>query len=230
MKCVIVDDDELSLKLMEEFVAQTDFLDLVWSFSSAIEASSEIIKEAPDLLVLDVEMPNMSGLDLAATIDKQTQIILITSKKDYAVEAFEYQVTDFLLKPVSYSRFLKAALKAKELYDSRTRFSSTATKSLYVKEENVWVNIPLANTQWIEALGDYVTINMVDGKKHTVLTTMKTIEAKLPVDKFIRVHRSYIVNLEMISNFDGNMLVVGKKLIPIGKSYKKMLLDRLNII
>lgn len=230
MKCVIIDDDELSLKLMEKFVGQTDFLELDGLYNSAMEASSEIMKDVPDLLVLDVEMPNMSGLDLAAHIDKQTQIILITSKKDYAVEAFEYQVTDFLLKPVTYSRFLKAALKAKELFDSRTRFNTAASNSLYVKEENVWVNIPLADTLWIEALGDYVTINMDNGKKHTVLTTMKTIESKLPVEKFIRVHRSYIVNLEKISNFDGNMLVVGKKLVPIGKSYKKMLMDRLNII
>lgn len=228
MRCLVVDDDILSLKLIEQFVNETDVLELVGSYTDPVKASIAIVKDHVDVILLDVEMPNMTGLQLIQNIPETTQVILITSQKDYAFDAFEHEVTDFLLKPVSYSRFLKAIDKAKEKFAPKVPLTSAASPNLYVKEESVWVNIPLEEVVWIEALGDYVNINLKD-KKHTVLTTMKTIESKLN-DNFMRVHRSYIVNLSKITNLDGNMLVVGKKLIPIGKSHKKLLLDKLNII
>lgn len=230
MRCLVVDDDLMSLKLIEQFVKETDILELVGSFTDPVKASIAIVKEQVDVILLDVEMPQMSGLQLIQNIPETTQVILITSQKDYAFDAFEHEVTDFLLKPVNYSRFLKAINKAQDKLEPKTTSSATSTVSpnLYVKEESVWVNIPLEEIVWIEALGDYVNIHLKD-KKHTVLTTMKTIESKLN-DNFMRVHRSYIVNLSKITNLDGNMLVVGRKLIPIGKSHKKTLMDKLNII
>lgn len=224
----MVDDDILSLKLIGQFVEETDVLELVGSFTDPVKASIAIVKEKVDVILLDVEMPEMTGLQLIQNIPDTTQVILITSQKDYAFDAFEHEVTDFLLKPVSYSRFLKAIEKAKEKLAPKAATVSQPSPNLYVKEESVWVNIPLDEIVWIEALGDYVNINLKD-KKHTVLTTMKSIEAKLN-DNFMRVHRSYIVNLSKITNLDGNMLVVGKKLVPIGKSHKKPLLDKLNIV
>lgn len=228
MRCLVVDDDVLSLKLIEQFVEETEVLELVGSFTDPVKASIAIVKEKVDVILLDVEMPEMTGLQLIQNIPDSTQVILITSQKDYAFDAFEHEVTDFLLKPVSYSRFLKAIEKAKDKFGPKTAATAQQSPNLYVKEESVWVNIPLEEIVWIEALGDYVNINLKD-KKHTVLTTMKSIEAKLN-DNFMRVHRSYIVNLSKITNLDGNMLVVGKKLVPIGKSHKKPLMDKLNII
>lgn len=228
MRCAIVDDDDLSIRLITEYINQTDDLNLVGTFSSAIKASNALSKDPVDLIFLDVEMPDMTGLELIKSLDRKPQIILITSKKDYAIEAFEYQVADYLLKPISYSRFLKAANKAREFFEVKQKGAS-APKQLYIKEDSVLVNVPLNDIVWIEALGDYVTIHLTD-KKHTVLTTMKAMDSKLPPEEFMRVHRSFIVRIDKINNLDGNMLVVGKKLIPIGKSYRKALMDRLNIV
>lgn len=228
MRCAIVDDDDLSIRLITEYINQTDDLNLVGTFTSAIKASNALSRESVDLIFLDVEMPDMTGLELIKSLDKKPQIILITSKKDYAIEAFEYQVADYLLKPISYSRFLKAANKARELFEVKQKSASTP-KQLYIKEDSVLVNVSLNDIVWIEALGDYVTIHLTD-KKHTVLTTMKSMDSKLPAEEFMRVHRSFIVRVDKINNLDGNMLVVGKKLIPIGKSYRKTLMDRLNIV
>ena len=228
MRCAIVDDDELSIRLIVEYINQTDFLDLSGTFTNAIKASNALLREPVDLIFLDVEMPDMTGLELIRSLEKKPQVILITSKSDYALEAFEYQVADYLLKPVSYSRFLKAVNKARELHEVKQK-GATQPKHLYIKEDSVLVNVPLSNIMWIEALGDYVTIHLTD-KKHTVLTTMKSLETKLPENEFMRVHRSFIVRIDKISNLDGNMLVVGKKLLPIGKSYRKALMDRLNIV
>lgn len=225
---MIVDDDVMCIKLIEKFVEQTNYLDLINSCESAIEAANILAEESVDLIFLDVEMPEMTGLELIKSLERIPQIILITSKTDYAVEAFEYQVTDYIVKPANYSRFMKAVSKAKEIYDSKFK-GERNTNSLYVKEDSVWVNIPLDSIHWIEALGDYVTIH-TEEKKHTVLTTMKEIETKLPEERFMRVHRSNIVNLNRITNLDGNLLVLEKKLIPIGKSYKKSLMNRLNLI
>ncbi len=228
MRCAIVDDDELSIRLIAEYINQTDFLDLAGSFTSAIKASNMLLREPVDVIFLDVEMPDMTGLELIKSFERKPQIILITSKRDYALEAFEYQVTDYLLKPVSYSRFLKAVNKARELHEVKQK-GSAVPKHLYIKEDSVLVNVVLNDIVWIEALGDYVTIHLGD-KKHTVLTTMKAMETKLPPNEFMRVHRSFIVRVDKINNLDGNMLVVGKKLLPIGKSYRKALMDRLNIV
>lgn len=229
MRCVIVDDDEMSVKLMTEFVGQTDFLELVGAYTNPIKASGVLLKEPFDLLLVDVEMPSMTGLDIIQNLPKGVQVILITSNKDYAVDAFDNEVTDFLLKPVSYSRFLKAVLKAQAIKTASVASQAPANTNLYVKEENVWVNIPMQDISYIEALGDYVTIHLPE-KKYTVLSTMKTIEGKLRTNQFMRIHRSYIINTDKISNLDGNMVVVNKKLLPIGKSYKKDLMDRLNIV
>ena len=228
MRCAIVDDDEMSIRLITEYINQTDFLNLVGAYSSAIKASNVLLREPVDLIFLDVEMPDMTGLELIKSLERKPQIILITSKKDYAIEAFEYQVADYLLKPVGYSRFLKAVTKARELFEVKQK-SASAPKHLYIKEDSVLVNVALNDIVWIEALGDYVTIHLTD-KKHTVLTTMKAMDGKLPSDEFMRVHRSFIVRVDKINNLDGNMLVVGKKLIPIGKSYRKALMYRLNIV
>ena len=227
MRCIIIDDDELSIALIRQYVEQTDGLELLSTFTNSVEGLNYLSKESVDLVFLDVEMPNLTGLEVARSLDAKQQVILITSNKDYAVEAFEHKVTDYMVKPVSYSRFLMAVTRAREVADSRPK--EVQQTSLYVKDDNLYVNIPFAEIVWIEALGDYVTIHTTS-KTHTVLTTMKAIEVKLPSKRFIRVHRSFIVPIEKISNLDGNMLIVDKKLIPIGKSYRNTLMDRLNIV
>lgn len=228
MRCIIVDDDNMSIQLIREYVERTDFLELVDTFENAIEATNLLMSEPIDLIFLDVEMPGMTGIEMLQSLEHKPIVILITSKEDYAVEAFEYRVADYLLKPVGYPRFLKAVSQAYDDFGKKHKVNSS-NKNLYVKEDSVWVSIPVEKILWIEALGDYVNIHTPE-KKHTVLTTMKAIEGKLSEDRFIRVHRSYIVQIDNIENLDGNMLVVSKKLIPIGKSYKKSLMARLNIV
>lgn len=228
MKCVIVEDEKLSRQIIEKFVKQTEFLELVESCESAVKAAS-ILKDKPvDLLFLDIEMPEMTGMELLKALSKKPQIILITGKEEYAIEAFEQDVTDYILKPTSYSRFLKAALKAKDIFDQK-KPPMERDNYLFAKVDNRLVKINLPDIYFIEAQGDYVQIH-TEENKFTVYSTMKNIEQKLPDQDFMRVHRSYIVRLERIEDIAEGTLLVKKKILPIGGSYKQELLNRLNII
>lgn len=233
MKCIIVDDDPSAIKLIAHFVQQTDFLELAASFESAIEAANFIRNNEVDLIFLDVEMPEMTGLDFLGTLNDPPQVILNTSNSDYALQAFDYEATDFLLKPAKYPRFLRAANKARENLEQIAQGNGDVIEreleSLFVKEENVMRKILIEDILWIEALGDYINIHLRNEKK-TILSTMKNVERKLPADRFIRVHRSFIVNVDRIDIFDSSFVVINEKLIPIGNSYKKNLSQKLNLL
>ncbi|GJQ63084.1 MAG: DNA-binding response regulator [Melioribacteraceae bacterium] len=230
MRCIIVDDEEMSRQIIGKFVDQTDYLEKVGSFDSAIDASAQLRKESVDIIFLDIEMPEMSGMDLIKVLKDKPQIILITSEQKYAVEAFEYEVTDYLLKPLTYARFLKAVEKAKEKINS-TAPVNTAPKddSVFIKVDSRLVKLQKQDILYIEALRDYVIVH-TDSKKYTVFSTMKGIEKNLPSDEFIRVHRSYIIRLDKILDIEDNTLVIKNKVVPIGPSYKSELMNRLNII
>ncbi|MES2389187.1 MAG: LytTR family DNA-binding domain-containing protein [Bacteroidota bacterium] len=226
MTCMILDDEAISRHVIRHMVAQTDFLEMAYEFSNPLEALSSLDKV--DLLFLDVEMPEMTGLELMDITDNLPQIIMITSKSDYAVSAFEHSVTDYLVKPVTYPRFLKAVMKARENHDTH-RLNHTRTGSdIFVRSESRIVKIDLTKVLFVEALADYVLLHTAE-EKYIVHSTMKALERKLPTD-FVRVHRSYIVNQTKITAIEDLNILIGKKYIPIGASYKEAFLKRLNFL
>jgi DNA-binding LytR/AlgR family response regulator len=228
MRCIIVDDDKISRELVQDYVADTEGLELLGAFPSAIEANNFLSKNHVDLIFLDVEMPKMTGLELLKSLDEKPLIILITSKEKYAIEAFEYEVLDYLLKPVEYARFVKAFQKAKNKLKPMP-LDNVTKESIFIKVDSELINLPFKEVLWIEALGDYINI-ITAQRKLVVLSTMKNIEEKLPPTEFVRVHRSYFVRLDRIKKISEDIILVENKLIPVSKSYKKELLQRLNML
>jgi DNA-binding LytR/AlgR family response regulator len=224
LKCVVIDDDQVSLKVVEALIKQTDFLSLQKSFSDAVSALSYLSKEPTDLLFCDIEMPKMSGLELVKSLVNSPQVILIGSKEKYALESYDYEVVDYLLKPIdSYARFLQAANKAKAKYEE----SNDNQKNIFIKVDSLLINFDYSDILWVEAYGDYVKIK-TEEKVHTVYSTLKAIEDKLPRNEFVRVHRSYIVRIDKIKNIDLHNLQISNKIIPISNSYKANLMESIN--
>lgn len=228
LNCIIVDDDLLSVKLLESLIAQTDFLNLETSFQDPVEAMRYIQEHPADILFLDVEMPNMTGLELIASLESKPAVILVSSKADYALEAFHFDVTDYLLKPPTLARFLKAVKKAREQL-SQEQALQFKGDYVFVKSDTALVKVDIKQVMWVEALADYVAIVTKD-KKYVCHSTMKSIEAKLPSDQFARVHRSYIVRIDQIDAIEDKTISVGKKIIPVGGTYRDTLMGRLNLI
>ena len=234
MNCIIIDDDKLSRRIVEEFVTKTESLDLVASFETAVEAIA-MLKSADieiQLIFLDIEMPEMSGIDFLDTLKNLPQIIIISSKEKYALNAFEYDVTDYLLKPISYSRFYKAVDKA-IARSSKNRIDSVGKDEIFIKKNSSLVRLKYDDILWVEALENYVIFNTYTDK-YTIHFTMKAIEQKLPTAKFTRVHRSFIVNTSSINIIEDNAIIIktegGNRTIPIGKSYKDKLMGDINLM
>ena len=228
LNCIVVDDDEMSRKVVAHFIERTKFLQLTKAFDNAIDALKYLDEEHVDIIFLDVQMPEMSGMEFINTLEKDIEIILITSEEKYAVEAFEKKVTDYLVKPIEYGRFLQASQEAERKVEIK-RAAAVVRKEFYVRTDSKIVRIPFRNILFVEALADYVIIQ-TEQKKHIVHFTMKGIANRLPEDEFVRTHRSYIVNLEKIEALEDNSVVMGDKYIPVGASYKEALLDRLNFL
>ncbi len=233
MNCIIIDDDKLSRRILEEFIKKTEGLVLRYSFSDAVEAINVMKKDDDiELIFLDIEMPEMSGIDFLNSLKNPPQIIIFSSKGKYAIDAFEYDVTDYLLKPVTYSRFYKAVDKAASRYD-RNKMNILGKDEIFIKKNSTLVRLKYEDILWVEALENYVIFNTFK-EKYTIHFTMKAIEQKLPTAKFTRVHRSYIVNTSSIDVIEDNSVIIkteeGSKSIPIGKSYKDKLMKDINLI
>ena len=228
LNCIVVDDDEMSRKVVVHFIEKTNFLQLTQEFDNAIDATHYLDEEHVDIIFLDVQMPKMSGMDFINALEKDIDIILITSEQKYAVEAFEKKVTDYLVKPIEYPRFLQATEKAQTNIEIK-RAAAIKRMEFYVRTDAKIVRIAYGTILFVEALADYVTIQ-TEVKKHIVHFTMKGIFNRLLDEEFVRIHRSYIVNLNKIEALEDNSLLIGKKYIPIGASYKDALLDRLNFL
>jgi DNA-binding LytR/AlgR family response regulator len=231
MKCIVVDDNKMARTAIRLMIEQVDFLELKHECADPIEAFNILKTEDIDLVFLDVEMPGMSGVDLVKNLEKRPIIILITAKKDYAIEAFELNVADYIIKPVSLSRFTMAVSRAKELYDSMNKPNQVRKEKEYIfaRSNNILAKIKIDDIKYIQALGDYVNI-FTDDKRYTVHITLKGIEEKLPQDKFYRLHRSYITSLNHIDNIEESTAYIGKHPLPIGEQFKKELLKKLNLI
>lgn len=229
IKCLIVDDDEMVRIDLESRLSAWPGIQVSGSCGSAIEASQYLVDSEPDLILLDINMPGMSGLSFVENADlKDTQVVLITGNKEHAAVAFEFDVTDFLVKPFTDERFMKAMMRvSKKRYMNRSNGSQA--DHIFVKVNSVLEKIVLADIQFIEAMADYVSIQ-TNTKKFTVHSTMKSIEKSLPESDFIRVHNSYIVRIDQISRVEDNSVIIGQKLVPISRARLKPLMDRLNLL
>ncbi len=229
MNCIVVDDEEFSRNVIKHFINKTDGLNLLSECENAAEAFKALKSDEIDIVFLDVEMPDMTGLELLKALDDLPQIILVTSRPNYAVEAFEYSVTDFLVKPVNYARFLKAVSKAETNLKASNVTIENKTNEVFVKADSKIIKLKLSDIIYIEALSDYVIIN-TPTRKYIIHSTMKGLEKKLPDADFIRVHRSYIVNFAKIDQIEDLNVIVPGKTIPIGASYKNAFMKKLNLL
>jgi len=233
MNCIIVDDDKISCKILEGYVTKSTSLNLVGAFSDSVDARNIITKRQDiDLIILDVEMPEMDGFDFIGSLDFPPNIIIVSSAEEYALKAFEFNVVDYLLKPVTYGRFCKAIDKTIR-YFSRKEVANTGDEEIFIRKVSSLVKLKLKDIIFIEALENYVTLTTRDDK-FTIHFTMKAIENQLPSGVFIRVHRSFIINKSMIQTIKENSLdlIVGDTLksIPVGKSFRDSLLNDINVM
>ena len=233
MNCIIIEDDPLSVRIIQEFIRKTNELNLVNTFSNAIDAINILNKDADiDLIFLDIELPDMSGMEFLDSLKEPSQVIIISSKGIYAADAFDYEVTDYLVKPITYARFFKAIQRARKKED-KDKIDKIGKNEIFIKKNSTLVKLKYDNILWIEALENYVIFNTYN-EKFTIHFTMKAIEQKLPQDKFTRVHRSFIVNTSSIDVIEDNSVLIrvqdGTKSIPIGKSYKDNLMGDINLI
>lgn len=233
MNCMILDDDDLSRRILEEFIKKTEDLQLIHSCDDPVTCINLLKKdESVDLIFLDIEMPEMTGLDFLDTLMNPPMVIIFSSKGKYAVDSYNYDVTDYLLKPVTYKRFLQAVEKAEKRVREESR-DELGKNEIFIKKNSTLVRLKYKDILWIEALENYVIFNTYK-EKFTIHFTMKAIEQKLPSKLFTRVHRSYIVNTSSIEVIEDNSVIVktaeATKSIPIGKSYKEKLMKDINLI
>lgn len=225
ISCIIIDDEPLAVQLMESYVEKTPFLDLKGSFTSGTAAFGFIQENPVDLMFCDIQMPNMSGMDLSKMIPEKTRVIFTTAFSQYAIEGFKVHALDYLLKPISYDDFLAAAKHAaKVISDVPVR----RLPSIFIKTEYRLQQIDLDNITFIEGLKDYVKIHLADGSDPVLsLMRMKTLEDQLPGDRFVRVQKSYIVQLSRIEAIERSHIIIGKDRIPIGETYQENLFKAL---
>ena len=225
INCIIVDDEPLSLDLLEGYVQKTPYLNLVGRCGSAVEAMQVMNDTKVDLVFLDIHMPELNGLEFSRTIKDETRIIFITAYEKYALSGYKVEALDYLIKPVNYEEFLTAASKAKkwfELLSQKSKESGSDTiDSIYIKSEYRIIQVSLSDILYIEGLKDYVKIYLIEETKPIMsLMSLKSLEEQLPSYSFMRVHRSFIVNLTKIKTIERDRIIFGDKYIPISEKYK----------
>ncbi len=224
IKCITIDDEPLALKQMSSYIEKTPFLELVAACKSAFEAMELIQKKDVDLLFVDINMPDLNGLDFVKSLEKKLLVVFTTAYSEYALEGFKVDAIDYLLKPIGYPDFLKAAQKAeKYLGSSKVQEKLNADEEhLFIKSEYKIIRINLADIKYIEGMREYVRIHLLNAKPVMSLLSMKSIEQKLPQNRFMRVHRSYIVNLKQVSIVERNRIVFDEDVyIPVSEQYKE---------
>lgn len=224
----------MSRKVVEEFSKKIDFIQLKNSFDNAYDALNFLknTEDNIDLLFLDIEMPEMSGVDLLDSMSTTPQVIIISSKEKYAIQAFNYSVTDYLLKPVTFARFAKSVSKAYEVH-CKQNYSIDSDKEIFIKKGTQLLRVKYSEILWVEAMENYIVINTLTDR-HTIHLTLKSLEKQLPSGIFKRVHRSYIVNIKHVLKIGDSSITLNSldkaKSIPVGKSFRDKLLSDINLI
>lgn len=236
MKCIIVEDEPLAAKVIEKYLSEIDGIQLTAKCANAVEAFNVLKKEKVDLIFLDIKMPKISGFDFLRSLNYQPKVIVTTAYRDYALESYEYEITDYLLKPISFERFLKAINKAvkSELPAESRASKSTVTESedangfIFVKSEKKMIKVWLKEIVYVEGLKDYIRI--ITTKENIICNlSLNYLEKKIPLKKFIRIHRSYIVSLEHIKSYTPTEIQIQNKFLPIGRFYKRSVINLLGV-
>lgn len=228
IRCVIIDDEPLARKGLAEYITDAGFLELAAEFDSPLAATDLIGSGQVQLLFLDIQMPRISGLDFFRSLQQPLPVIFTTAYPQYAIEGFEVNALDYLLKPVSFERFLKAAMKAREYYELRekNRQEAAASDFFFIKADNRLVKISYEQVLYVEAMQNYVTIHTTSGKFITYLT-FRSVEEYLPAEQFLKVHKSYIVAASKIDSIEAGDIRIGQQHIPISRNQKEEVLEKL---
>jgi len=228
INCVVIDDEPLARKGLKEYIADVDFLHLVGEYDNPLKATDSISRGEVQLLFLDIQMPKITGLDFFKTLQNAPPVIFTTAYPQYALEGFEVNALDYLVKPISFERFLKSVLKAKEYYEVReTNAKEIANDDhFFIKADNKLVRILFDDILFVEALQNYVTIH-TPTKKYMTYLTFKSVEEYLPADKFLKVHKSFIAAAGKIDSIDGNDIKIGQQHIPISRNMKEEVMEKL---
>lgn len=220
IRCLIIDDEPSSQNVLKSFIHKIDYLELAQVCNNALEALEYLKSNAVDLLFLDINMPQLSGIDFYKSLKNPPKVIFTTAYSSYAIEGFEVDATDYLLKPFSFHRFVKAVLKVKDLNDAKIDY-------IIVKSDKKLHQIKIEDIYFIEGLGDYIKIHL----KNTFLITyksLKTMHTSLPRSIFKQVHKSFIINKNKLEYIEGNLAIINSNKIPLGQKYKKEFLDHFN--
>ena len=221
LKCAIIDDEPLAVELLSTYVNKTPFLKLTGAYNSASTAIRDLRENPVDLIFLDIQMPELSGIEFAKILPKETRIIFVTAFSQYAIEGYKVNAMDYLLKPVSYDTFLASAKKAFDWFSIKTRQETyKQDRFIFVKSDYKLIRVNLDDILYIEGLKDYVRLYLKDGNKLMSLMNMKNLEDNLPKPEFMRTHRSYIVHMSLIQSVDRFRLVFDDTYIPVSDSYK----------
>ncbi|MBU2652314.1 MAG: LytTR family DNA-binding domain-containing protein [Bacteroidetes bacterium] len=226
LKCIIVDDDELSRKMLEKLCAQIEDLDVKGLFSCAMDALRYLDENLVDLIFLDIEMPEMTGLDMLSVRQDLPPVIFITGKGQYAIQAFEHNVTDYLVKPVNLTRLVKAVEKVKQ---QLTKHQEKDVDHIFIRSGGRFIRLRFSDIRFIESIGDYIAFHTKNGK-HIHHSSLRSIEKQLNNKDFVKVHRSYIVNIHHIDEIEDNTLVIGDELIPVSRSNRSVLFQKLRML
>ncbi|WP_276484876.1 LytR/AlgR family response regulator transcription factor [Paraflavitalea pollutisoli] len=231
MNCLLIDDNKIARTTLKQLASQVTDLVVAGECSNAVEAWNLLQDQPIDLLLLDIEMPGMSGLELTRHLgDKRPVIVFTTSKKEYAAEAFELNVADYIVKPITPARFLQTIDRVRQILDSTQETVKYTTDSfLFIRDSNVVRKLQLEDILYAEAMGDYVKLHTTN-KFYAIHTTLKAVEERLPADQFIRVHRSYIVSVSKIDTIRDGALIVNGKPLPVADAYRSALNKRMNIL
>ena len=232
INCIIIDDEPLARKGLREYISDVDFLQLVGEYDNPLKATEKISSGDVQLLFLDIQMPKITGLDFMKTLQKPLPVIFTTAFPQYALDGFELNALDYLVKPISFDRFLKAALKAKEYYEVRQKNDSDTTAApekqeyFFIKADNRLVKVSFDDILFIEALQNYVVVHTREKKLITYLT-FKSVEEYLPSAQFIKVHKSFIIAFDKVDSFEGNQLFIGRHCIPVSRNFRDVLVSRI---
>lgn len=231
IRCVVVDDEPLARKGLKEYIEDTPFLEMLGEFDSPLKATNLIREGGVQLIFLDIQMPKITGLDFFKTLQQAPPVIFTTAYPQYALDGFELNALDYLVKPISFERFLKASYRAKEYYELRQANESESASGakqdfFFIKADNKLVKLFYNELLFVEALQNYVAI-YTKAKKYITYLTFKSIEEYLSSNEFVKTHKSYIVSAAKIDNIDGNEIHIGEHRIPISRSVKDEVMEKL---
>ena len=231
INCLIVDDNIIARTTMKQLASQVKDITLVGECANAMDAYNLLQEQPVDLILLDIEMDGMSGLELTKNLgNKSPLIVFTTSKKEYAAEAFELNVVDYILKPVTPSRFIQTIDKVRNLLQSNTEeFKLTEDEFIFIRDSNIVRRLKINDILYAEAMGDYVKLHTLQ-KYYAIHATLKSVEERLPAFKFLRVHRSFIVAISKIDTLQDGALVINSKPVPVADAYRASLNKRMNIL